>query len=292
MIYDICYVDDKLLPLNVPVPNETSIIPQDQLQYLLGQAEWDDFVVKSFLSQTINKTRKFKRIKLSGFTNPEFLINYLYTQPYHPKTIMLDWDFGTSTANDYIDEIILKTNVNDRIFILTGNDLEEDVISILSPRKMQSPERDFSVFSKSVYLEAKNTQEDLIEEIISEYQKTSEIVKHRDMDITFYPSHILSVPEFLWLLDSILTERFVTEFLNENAFTINQHLIEKMFEQAGIKFYVNTKHSRIYSEIGVSLRKLLNDEVREITPVYAIKNFDIFTLEEAVEKAYSTISME
>ena len=56
MSYNVCYIDDKILPFNSGIIDSTVIIPQNQLLGFAAYEEWEDFEVKKFLNWTIKKT--------------------------------------------------------------------------------------------------------------------------------------------------------------------------------------------------------------------------------------------
>lgn len=134
MIYDVCYTDDLILPIDSGVQDDTLRFEEESIKQFITSDEWNDPAVKRFLTSSIEKTRKFGNIHYSGYTNPTFLIRDIRNKNYEPSLIQLDWDFGAGgDAEKYIDELLEITNA--KIFILSGNDLTENIEGKIKDRK-------------------------------------------------------------------------------------------------------------------------------------------------------------
>lgn len=109
--------------------------------------------------------------------------------------------------------------------------------------------------------------------------------------IKFSPSVFLPNHEKVWLLESIVGNDYLMDFLNENEFEISEKTIEKLFEQSSLKFFINTTNTRIYSENGFALHSFYEDKLvgNPLKPVYALKNYDLTILETAMEKGTSKV---
>ena len=140
MTYEICYIDDRLLPRDAVVANEFGLISKDEIKSLMaGSDNWDEPTVKRFLSHTLDKSDRFKQINISGFIHPDFFLNYISDNKYSPNSLILDWDYGTSKAEEKIKEILDQTT--SKILVLTGNDLKQEVENILSELRKIYPDR-------------------------------------------------------------------------------------------------------------------------------------------------------
>ncbi|MBK7908774.1 hypothetical protein [Candidatus Pollutiaquabacter sp.] len=287
MSYEICYIDDKILPEGGIVANETGLISKGEISGLISQDSWAEPTVKRFLSATIAKSNKFKQIQFSGFTHPNFFLNHITNSNYQPNSIILDWDYGESKAEETIQEIIARTT--SKIFILSGNELESDIEDVLNPIRQQYNDRRLEIFSKSIHEEDEKTQENLLETLLSDLTSISEDKRYHDVNVKFYPSSFLPSFELFWMAESILGSDFIISFFSKNNPEISHLSIEKMFEESNVKFYINAKNTRIYSENGITLSEFYNDKdkLKPITAIYAIKNYDLSILETAFEKGSS-----
>jgi hypothetical protein len=287
MRYGVCYIDDRIIPHGGIVSNETSLISKNEIVGLINNDEWEEPTVRRFLKHTIAKSNKFKQIELSGFTHPAFFLNYAIAENYNPNSIILDWDYGDSKAEERIEEILNTTS--SKIFVLTGNELESDVENLISPIREKYPHRVKEVYSKSIHKEDKNTQENLLEEIISDLTSISEEYNYNGLTIRFSPSSILPNFEAFWMVESILSSEFIKKYAIQNVLEISLKTIEKMFEDSNVSFYINSKNTRIYSENGRALAEFYGDDnkITIMKAIYAIKNYELPLLETAFEKGTS-----
>jgi hypothetical protein len=287
MNYEVCFIDDKILPKGGTVANETGLISRNEISGLISHDEWAEPTVKKFLTDTFDKADRYKQIQFSGFTHPNFFLNHIAGSTYRPNSIILDWDYGDSKAEEKIEEIINLTQ--SKIFILTGNELESDVEAIVSPIRKRHVSRGLGIFSKTIYKEDNNTQKDLIQALLSDLESMAEEIKYHDINAKFYPSSFLPTYDRFWMVESIVSSGFIKEFLKKNAAVISHQSVVKMFEESKIKFYINSKNTRIYSENGTGLAGFYkdNDSLNYITPIYAIKNYELSILETAFEKGSS-----
>ncbi len=287
MRYDVCYIDDRIIPVGGIVANETGLISKTEISGLISNDEWEEPTVKRFLKHTIAKSNKFKQIELAGFAHPNFFLNHAHESQYNPNSIILDWDYGESKADEKIIEIL--DNTSSRIFVLTGNELESDVETIISPIREKYGTRLGFVYSKSIHKEDKFTQENLLEEILSDLTSMSEEYKYNELIVKFSPSSVLPNFDSFWMIESILSSDFLKKYLSDNVLEISLNTIEKMFEDSNLAFYINSKNSRIYSENGIALTDFYNDndKVTSMKAIYAIKNYDLTILETAFEKGTS-----
>ena len=234
MSYDVCYIDDHLLPFGAEIANEHSLISKTEIENSLTKPNWDEPTVQRFLSNTLKKGKKFNQLELSGFLNPDFFLNYIAESDYKPNTIVLDWDFTTSKAEQKINEIIQQTD--SKIFVLTGNDLKPEVEAVLKPFKDAHQNRIFDVYKKTsgIHQFEKATQENLLEEIIADLTTIEEVYEYAGTEISFYPSFILPNFDWFWMLESILGSNFIKEYIVENSLLISQATIEKMFDDSEV----------------------------------------------------------
>lgn len=290
MRYDLCYIDDRIVPIGGAVANENGLISKNELSGLIDHDEWEEPTVKKFLRHAIAKSNRYKQIELSGFKHPSFFLNHVIDSHYNPNSIILDWDYGDNKAKERIEEILERTASN--IFVLTGNDLESEIeADLVELREKYNNNRIKQVFSKMVFKEEKNTQENLLEEIISDLSNKSEDVSFGGLTIKFFPSVFLPTSDRIWMLESILSHEYLISFIKENNSEISEKKIEELFEKSSLKFFINTTNTRIYSENGIPLHNYYEDKLLEspLTPIYALKNYDIAILETATEKGTSKI---
>ena len=73
--------------------------------------------------------------------------------------------------------------------------------------------------------------------------------------------------------------------------TVSQEVLEKIFDTSELKFYLNNTNTRIYSENGLELHKFYKDDINPtpLTTLYAVNNYDLATLETAIEKGTAKI---
>lgn len=289
MTYNVCYTDDQLVPINSDFSNDTEIISQENLEEFIESDEWNEPAVKRFLQRSIRETKKFRNIRYSGYTNAAFLVRDIRENKYVPEIIQLDWDFGVGDAGDYIDELLRISKA--KIYFLSGNDSTENIEESVRERKKRYGDRGLDVFQKNKRVVEKNSEDNLIEEVISNYtNSTNEQYERYGLKIKFQPSLYLPDYKDFWMIESILGSDYLIDYLKKTP-SISEKTIEQLFEGADIKFYLNNTNTRIYSENGLELHKYYKDKVSEksITPIYAIKNYDLAILETAMEKGTSKI---
>lgn len=287
MRYEVCYIDDRIIPVGGKVSNELGMISKSEMSDLVLLSQWEEPTVKRFLKATIEKSNKFKQIELAGFTHPNFFLNHLDLITYNPNSIILDWDFGDNKAEERIEEILNKTS--SKIFILTGNELESEVENSLGEIKEKYGSRIGAVYAKSIHLEDKNTQENLLEEILSDLTSKSEKYQYGDFFVDFYASSILPTFDMFWMIESILGRDFLKRYLDGSTLEVSQNSVERMFEESNVSFFINRENSRIYSKNGLGLTDFYGDgeNISAIKAIYAIKNYDLQILETAFERGTS-----
>lgn len=290
MIYDVCYTDDLILPIDSGIQDDKIRINEESLRGFLTSNEWNDHAVKRFLDSSLKKTKQFENIRYSGYTNPAFLIRDIRNNVYNPSLIQLDWDLGAGgDAESYLDELLEITTA--KIFFLSGNDRVEYIKEQVKDRKNKFQDRGLKAYQKNWNEIEKDAEDNLIEEVVSEYTKIKIDVVFNKVECKFSPSVFLPKPQRLWMLESIFGTNYLMKFLNENSREISENTIEKLFEQSSIEFFVNTTNTRIYSKNGLELHKFYDDKLTEksISPIYALKNYDLAILETAMEKGTSKI---
>lgn len=292
-MYQLSYIDDRLLPINDAAAEfETGLIPGSIIEmFLPDENDWQEQTVRKLLTQTLKKTKKFTQIDFSGFTNPAFFLNHLKTPGFVPRSIILDWDFGTFQADESIKEILKRTTA--KIFPLTGNDLKEEVEELLQPIRQEFGDRISEVYKKAdgSHKIEKYTQENLLEDIIEDLTTIPESKQFDDVQIEFYPSYVVPTFDLFWMVRSIVGDELVREFVENDLLTINQERIEKIFNSSNVKFYLSKHNTRLYSENGLALQGFYDDEAMSepLSPLYALNNYDIAILETTVEKGTSKI---
>ncbi len=288
MSYNVCYADDLILPIDSGIEDDTRRFGEENIRHFLGSNEWNDPAVKRFLDSSLKKTKRFENIHYSGYTNPSFLIRDIREQTYRPSLIQLDWDLGAGgDAENYIDTLLEITDA--KIYILSGNDLIENIEERIKGRRDSHPERGLRVYQKNKDEIEKNAEDNLIEEVVSQYMQLVIEFEFNGETINFSPSIFLPNPNRIWMLESILGQDYMMNFIKENEMVISESKIEKLFEQSGLKFFINTTNTRIYSETGSELHKFYEDKLVEkpLTPIYALKNYDLAILETTMEKGTS-----
>jgi hypothetical protein len=285
--YTLDYVDDAL-KVDTYASGSVSI-SQVELAQLILRNNWSDPVAKKFVGSILKESMRYDNIHLRGFIHPNLFIDEVRRSNVSPNAIVLDWDFGQHDTETTVDTLLSITQ-SSKIFVLTGNELESEVDRILTPKREPNLGRRLSVFSKTRKTEAaKNTQENLLEEILTDFQSYSTEIEYQGTTIKFYPSPILPKENLIWLLDSILSAEFVLQFLLGHDKTINNEIIEEMFDKSEEEFYINGANDRIFSRSGKEIAKYMKEELKPITPLYAVKYIDLIKLDEALEKGYADL---
>lgn len=292
MSYDICYIDDRLLPAGAHVDMETQLIDGGILESLLGRDGWQEPTLKRLLSHTFKKAKRFTQISVTGFTSPNFFLNHFQASGFEPRSIILDWDFGTTSAEESLDEILRRTS--SKIFVLTGHDLIPEVEQLLVPIRQKYRDRGLAVYKKTagIHKVEKDTQENLLEDVIADLTTTvCEIHEFEGIRVLFHPSHVLPNFESFWMFRSIVGDDHIKRHMADDELTINLEHLEEIFNESEVKFYLSKSNDRLYSEGGLVLQNFYEDEAlsEPLSPLYALRNYDLAILETATEKGTSRV---
>ncbi len=137
MKHTVCFIDDKIPVAQIEYFDDTSVINESVLQYLLKntEIEWEDSSVKRMCQTLMNNRDKWS---ISAFTAPSFFDNHVYSAIGVPDVIIYDWDYNYAIgANDSID--LLKRILNDTfalVFIFSENDNTDEIKTCLKDKEI------------------------------------------------------------------------------------------------------------------------------------------------------------
>lgn len=289
MKYEVCYIDDHILPYG-DYDNTAKINQSDFETYFSEKKEWSEDGVKETIKLNLLNAKKYKQIKFYGFTEPNIFLNAQSNNGISPRTIILDFDFGTSIGTDFIPQLIHLPDI-ENIFILSANAPVADIQNEVD-EKRGTTNVNIEVFEKSIFHESDvKTQENIIEEYNKTFFEKSEKITLSGAEYIFHPSSIVPIPENIWMLESILGDRFFREKFKIHSNLISHATIEDVVNKSSVEFYLAKNKKRIYSTNGFSYAEYFNEMegLEKIKPIYAIKTYDLAILEEAKEKCYSII---
>lgn len=152
MKHTICFIDDKIPVAQSEYFDDTNVINESVLQYLLKNSdiEWEDLSVKKMCQTLMSKRDKWS---ISAFTSPSFFDNHVYSTIGVPDVIIYDWDYNYAMgANDSID--ILKRILSDTfalVFIFSANDNTDEIKSSLK-------DKDIARYKSRLGIVVKNNQ--------------------------------------------------------------------------------------------------------------------------------------
>ena len=222
MKHTICFIDDKIPVAKSAYFDDTSVINESVLQYLLKNAdiEWEDLSVKKMCQTLMNKRDKWS---ISAFTAPSFFENHVHSTICVPDVIIYDWDYNYAIgANDSID--ILKRILNDTfalVFIFSANDNTDEIKSSLR-------DKDIAKYKSRLGIVIKNDQRSvnaLLKKIEKKYNENfslnfgQEIISKSNMAISKVLAEIssFSVEEFVLSIGELRDNSYVStnqDFLN------------------------------------------------------------------------------
>ena len=152
MKHTICFIDDKIPVAQSEYFDDTSVINESVLQYLLKNKsiEWEDLSVKRMCQTLMDKRDEWS---ISAFTAPSFFENHVHSTIGVPDVIIYDWDYNYAIgANDSID--ILKRILNNTfalVFIFSANDNTDEIKSSLK-------DKDIARYKSRLGIVVKNNQ--------------------------------------------------------------------------------------------------------------------------------------
>ena len=94
MRHSVCIIDDSIPAGNYPnFIDDTKLLGQSVLTYLLEETDWSDDNVKSLVSKISGDTNNWY---LTAFKNPSFFFKHVEDNILTPEIIVFDWDYGAS----------------------------------------------------------------------------------------------------------------------------------------------------------------------------------------------------
>jgi len=128
--YSICIVDDKI-PAHEVAMNDGVRLNSNNLEYLKKEvSDWNDPYVKEFVGDILKKDGW----TLSGFTNPNILINWLEEELYRPDIVIFDWEYSvTPISSDDVQKSLLTILQQSFsiVFIFTEKDKQEEIEALI-----------------------------------------------------------------------------------------------------------------------------------------------------------------
>lgn len=157
--YSICIVDDKIPAAGKM--DDTVRLNSNNLKYLKNEVRnWGDPQVKEFIENLLNSSDW----TLSGFTNPNILINCLEEELYRPDIVIFDWDYSVfKIGGDDVEQSLLSILQQSFsiVFIFTGVDKQEEIEAVLNQPDFAKFKNRFKIKNKS----DENSTESLCAEI-------------------------------------------------------------------------------------------------------------------------------
>lgn len=222
MKHTICFIDDKIPVAQSEYFDDTSVINESVLQYLLKNKsiEWEDLSVKRMCQTLMDKRDEWS---ISAFTAPSFFENHVHSTIGVPDVIIYDWDYNYAIgANDSID--ILKRILNNTfalVFIFSANDNTDEIKSSLK-------DKDIARYKSRLGIVVKNNQKSvnaLLKKIEKKYTENfslsfgQEIISKSNMAISRVLAEIssFSVEEFVLSISEPRDNSYVStnqDFLN------------------------------------------------------------------------------
>lgn len=127
--YSICIVDDKIPAAGKM--DDTVRLNSNNLKYLKDKvSDWADSQVREFVERLLN----IQGWTLSGFTDPNFLINCIDEELYRPDIVIFDWEYSsTPVGSDGVEQSLMEILQQSFsiVFIFTGADKLDEINAIL-----------------------------------------------------------------------------------------------------------------------------------------------------------------
>ena len=131
MKHTICCIDDKIPASAFPdFFDDTKLLDGQVIRFLLKSkdVEWEDSVIKELFSVLLNDPEWL----VTAFTAPEFYDNYNEEVVFSPDVIVYDWDYNGKPGNTEESLLNILQNSYSIVFILSGSDQIEEIVSVVN----------------------------------------------------------------------------------------------------------------------------------------------------------------
>ncbi len=288
--YNVCLIDDHVIPENITGIDDTKLIVGDKLSEFsdADSYNWSEPSMKKFVKNLFFRSQRHKRIKISGFKRPEFYLNAIQDTSYNkPEVIVFDWDYGSENSETLLYDLLKETPT--KVCILTGNERIEEVEKVIDNEKFVTFRGELSTFEKTAYEESTLSSDKLIDEIFDEYFNTNIKVKYRDKKIIFYPSPFIPNFSDFWKFEAIIGSDNLIRYLGEVDYEISEKTLIGIVDKRNLKFYKDKEGKRIFSYSSQLFRDQFG-ELEEIKGISAFREYGLDILEESIEKGYSKLN--
>lgn len=146
MRHSVCIIDDSIPASNYPeFIDDTKLLGQSVLTYLLQNTDWSDDNVKSLVSKISDDTANWY---LTAFKNPSFFFNHVRDNILTPEIIIFDWDYDGRSEDSEEHLLKLLKETYSIIYVYTNTDMEGDVSRVIESDKFSDYRHRLGVIQK------------------------------------------------------------------------------------------------------------------------------------------------